>query len=160
MRPPDERGFSLLETTIALALVAIALCSLVQLVVVSTNSNAEARRLSLASILARQKVEELRALGPDLSPQPAASLDANTAGLCDFLNEYGRSLGTGQAAPPGTMYVRRWSIVPLPDDPADSMVLQVVVVPTVWHGVPLPAGADPRLFGGAQLVTVKTRRPA
>ena len=153
-----QRGFTL-ETTIARPR-CDRLCALVKLVCVSTNSNAEARRLSLASILARQKVEELRALGLDLSPQPAASLDANTAGLCDFLNEYGQSLGTGQAAPPGTIYVRRWSIVPLPDDPAESMVLQVVVVPTVWHGATLPAGADPRLFGGAQLVTLKTRRPA
>jgi prepilin-type N-terminal cleavage/methylation domain-containing protein len=153
-----ESGYSLLETLVAVSLIAIGLSALAQLLAVSIHANARARRSSVASVLAEEKMEQLRGLGGSLSPQPGTSLDVNTPGLCDFLDEYGRSLGTGLVPPPGTAYLRRWSITPVPADPAGSFLLQVVVARSVAQGVPFPAGADPRHFGGAQLVALRARR--
>lgn len=154
----DEHGFSLLETLVAVALVAVALSALAHLLAVSIHANARARRSSIASVLAQDKIEELRSQAASLAPQPAASLDANTPGLCDFLDEHGRPLGTGSVPPDGTVFVRRWSITPVSADPGGSVLLQVAVARRVSHGVSLPAGADPRHFGGAQLMAIRARR--
>ncbi len=153
----DDRGFSLLETLIAVSLVAIALLTFVQLVAVSIHVNARARRGSIAAVLAQDKIEELWSLGSTLAPQPGTSLDSNTPGLCDFLDDHGRSLGSGSAPPAGAVYVRRWSITPVSVD-ATALLLQVAVARRVAHGVSLPSGADPRHFGGAYLMTIKARR--
>jgi prepilin-type N-terminal cleavage/methylation domain-containing protein len=153
----NARGFTLVETVVALSITAVALTALAQLFVIATQANADARRATFASILATQKIEQLRSLGADLAPQGAASLSADVAGACDFLDEYGRSLGTGSSPLPGTVYIRRWSIEPLPSRP-DTFVVQVAVFPRLWRGAVDPAAPDARPFGGAQIVTVTTRR--
>jgi prepilin-type N-terminal cleavage/methylation domain-containing protein len=153
----NARGFTLVETVVALSITAVALTALAQLFVIATQANADARRATFASILATQKIEQLRSLGADLAPQGAASLSADVAGGCDFLDEYGRSLGTGSSPLPGTVYIRRWSIEPLPSRP-DTFVVQVAVFPRLWRGAVDPAAPDARPFGGAQIVTVTTRR--
>jgi prepilin-type N-terminal cleavage/methylation domain-containing protein len=158
MSRTDERGFSLLETLVAVSVVAVALASLTQLVAISVHAGARARRSSMASVLAQEKLEALWSLGAALVSQPATSLDVNPPGLCDFLDEHGRSLGTGSTPPAGAVYVRRWSITPVSADPAASFLLQVAVAPRVAHGVSLPSGADPRHFGGALLMAIRARR--
>ena len=158
MSPTDERGFSLLEALVAVSVVAVALTTLTQLVAISIHAGARARRSSIASVLAQEKIEALWSHGPGLVPQPAISLDVNTPGLCDFLDEHGRSLGTGSTPPAGAVYVRRWSITPVSADPAASFLLQVAVAPRFAHGASLPPGADPRQFGGALLMAIRARR--
>jgi prepilin-type N-terminal cleavage/methylation domain-containing protein len=158
MSQHGERGFSLLETLVAVSLLAVSVCALAQLFAIAVRATADARHASMAAALAEQKLEELRRPGLPLTPQPATSLDSNTAGLCDFLDQYGRALGTGTVPMAGTIYVRRWSITPLPADPAGSTLLQVVVIPRFLQGAALSGSADPRRFGGAQLVAIKTRR--
>lgn len=158
MSRADEHGCSLLETLVAVSVIAVALTTLTQLVAISIHAGARARRSSIASVLAQEKLEALWSHGGSLVPQPAASLDVNTPGLCDFLDEHGRSLGTGSTPPAGTVYVRRWSITPVSADPAASLLLQVAVAPRVAHGAALPSGADPRQFGGAQLMAIRARR--
>jgi prepilin-type N-terminal cleavage/methylation domain-containing protein len=153
----NARGFSLIETLVALSLVVVGLSALAHLFVVSVQANADARRATFASVLAAQKMEQLRGLGADLSPQPVDSLGENVDGLCDFLDEYGRSLGSGPSPPTGTVYVRRWSVESLPAGPADTLSLQVVVIPRMWRGTIATSG-DERSFGGARLLTMKTRR--
>jgi prepilin-type N-terminal cleavage/methylation domain-containing protein len=153
----DTRGFTLVETVTAISIIAVALTALAQLFVIASQANADARRSSFASILASQKIEELRSLGADLTQQGDVSLSADISGACDFLDEYGRSLGTGTTPLPGTVYIRRWSIEPLPSDP-DTFVLQVAVFPRSWKAGADPAGIDARMVGGAQIVTIKTRR--
>jgi prepilin-type N-terminal cleavage/methylation domain-containing protein len=154
----DERGFSLLEALVAVSVIAVALMTLTQLVAISIHAGARARRSSIASVLAQEKLEALWSNGESLAPQAATSLDVNTPGLCDFLDEHGRSLGTGSAPPAGTVYVRRWSITPVSADPAASLLLQVAVAPRVAYGAAVPTGADPRQFGGAQLMAIRARR--
>ena len=151
----NARGFTLVETMVAISIVAVALTALAQLFLIAAQADIDARRASFSSILATQKLEELRSLGADLGAQGSALLNSNIAGACDFLDEYGRSLGTGASPLPGTVYIRRWSVEAISSDP-DTFVVQVAVLPRRWSTG--PAASDARALGGAQIVTVKTRR--
>jgi prepilin-type N-terminal cleavage/methylation domain-containing protein len=153
----NARGFTLVETMVAMAIVSVALTALAQLFLIAAQADADARRASFASILATQKIEELRSLGADLDRQGSPSLNADIAGACDFLDEYGRSLGTSLSPLPETVYIRRWSVEPVASDP-DTFVVQVSVFPRVWRSGVSPASPDARAIGGAQIVTVKTRK--
>ena len=173
-----EAGFSLLETLVAVTLLSIGVGSLAQLSVIAADANRRARVITTASLLAQQKMEQLRALtwrfdpiglrvsdetsdtsvtpeaptgGAGLSVSPAASLATNTAGFCDFVDASGRLLGDGaggSAVPPGTLYIRRWSIAPVPADPDNTIAIQVLVTTT---------GAQ-HSGESARLVSVRTRR--
>ena len=123
----NDRGFSLIETLLALSLVALALTGLAQLFAMFTRANADARRMTLATVLAGQKMEQLRGMTAALEPKSLDSLERNVAGLCDFLDAHGRSLGGDTAPPTGTIFVRRWSIESLPVLSTDTLILQVVV---------------------------------
>jgi prepilin-type N-terminal cleavage/methylation domain-containing protein len=153
----NARGFTLVETLVAISITSVALTALAQLFVIATQATAAARRATFASILAAQKIEQLRSPDAGLAPQGAASLSADVASACDFLDGYGRSLGTGSAPLPGTVYIRRWSVEPIASDP-DTFVIQVAVFPSLGRGAVDPGAPDARPFGGAQIVTVKTRR--
>ena len=153
----NARGFTLVETIFAVSLTAVALTALAQLFVLATRANADARRASLASILAVQKIEDLRSEGADLVPSGPGSLRANVPGSCDFLDQYGRSLGTGTLPLSGTVYVRRWSVELVPAA-AEMFVLQVAVFPQSSRGTGNFASAAARASGGAHIVSIKTRR--
>src|SRR4029077_6350842 len=112
----NARGFTLVETLVAISITALALTSLAQLFVIATRANTDARRATFASILATEKIEQLRSLGADLAPQGDPSLSAGVAGACDFIDQYGRSLGTGSSPLPGTVYIRRWSVEQIPSN--------------------------------------------
>jgi prepilin-type N-terminal cleavage/methylation domain-containing protein len=169
-------GFSLVETLVAVAILASGLTALAQLVTIAVGNNARSRSTSVASMLAADKIEQFRALvfgfdglglrltdlstdtavvpeqargGTGLSPSPAGSLLSDVAGYCDFADADGRPLSsTGGAAPPGAVYVRRWAIRPLPASPDDVLVIQVFVT----------ARADRALTGTARMVTVRARK--
>jgi type II secretory pathway pseudopilin PulG len=115
-----EDGFSLIEVLIASMLVIVALASLAQLFVVAMSANRHAKSVTVATILAREKSEEISAIAGDGIH--------SSAGVADFVDAHGRNLGTGILPPPGTAYIRRWSLLPLPRQPAVS-VLQVWVRP-------------------------------
>jgi type II secretory pathway pseudopilin PulG len=150
-----ERGFSLIETLIAIGLLIVVAGSLAQLFAIGQRSNARARDFSMSSILAAAKVEQIRSLswGFDLAGQPLTdrsadlsvsperptggvglhtspsdALDRNVDGYCDFLDASGVPLGTGSSPPLNTSYIRRWSVVPVAADPVNGLVIQVRVV--------------------------------
>lgn len=183
----DLTGFSLIETLVATLILASALAALAQLFVVSVSTNASARKTSIATLLAQQKIEQLRGLaygvdsggtpftdvetdttrvpedpggGTGLTPSPDRSLFSNMPGYCDFADPYGRVIpGSGPAVPGGAAYIRRWSIQPLPTDPNNAIVIQVLVTPRRNRGTAdagLPGGV--RLPDEARMVTVRTRR--
>ncbi len=172
-------GFSLLEALIAMTVLIVGVCALANLSGVSTHANTTSRRITFATLLAVDKMEQLRALtwdvdalgqsvsdtttdlttfpataagGVGLSPSPPDALSRNAAGYCDFLDGSGRSLGGGTLPPPQSIFVRRWSIAPLPASPSHTLILQVRVT-----GTHLTAGASSRP-DEARLVTVKTRK--
>jgi prepilin-type N-terminal cleavage/methylation domain-containing protein len=183
----NERGFSLVETLVATTIMAVGLASLAQLFLISTKSNQSARLTTTASVLAQQKMEQLRGLtwgfdilglplsdtvsdltvvpeqpqgGPGLTPSPDGSLQRNVDGYCDFLDGRGQSLGGGAVAPPNTVYVRRWSVEPLPTNPNNTLILQVMV--TRWRARGAAdteqAGSGRRLPDEARVISVKTRK--
>jgi hypothetical protein len=149
-------GFSIVEAAAAIAIMTGGIVALAQLLAIATTNNRLARNTSVTTLLAEQKMEELRAASWDtVSPSPGDSLDADRAGFVDYVDEHGAVLTSGGSPPSGTVYVRRWSIAPLPVDPGRTCVLQVLVTPSlVRRGGALAA----RMPGDARLVTLRTRR--
>jgi len=58
----SERGFSLLEVLVATTILAVGLAALAQLFAMSTNANKHARATTVATVLAIEKMEQLRGL--------------------------------------------------------------------------------------------------
>ena len=131
----SERGFSLIEVVIAAGMVAGAFAALAQVLAMSIASNLSARSGSAATVLAVQKMEQLRGL-------PWGALIPGV----DYLDLAGNLVGEGGASPPGAVYVRRWSVQLAPGGTAaeeDEIALEV------------------RVTGGnkdARLVTLRTRQ--
>ena len=175
-RLAGEGGFSLIEVLAAAVILMTGLIAVAQMFIVSTNQNMAARRVTTTAVLAQQKIEQLRALtwgyddfglpisdissditvtpptsagGVGLQPSPGNTLTTSTPGYVDYLDEYGRWVGTGSSAPPGALYVRRWSVEPLPTNPNNTLVFQVMV------GRISPVGP---LSDLARQVTLKTRK--
>ncbi|MGE3402734.1 MAG: hypothetical protein AB7K63_09125 [Vicinamibacterales bacterium] len=174
-----------MEVMVATGILATAVVTLAQLFAVSTRMNLGARNVSYASILAEQKIEELRALtwgfdseglpvsdlqtntavdpedtngGTGLRPSPSDSLRENTIGYVDFIDAFGSKVGNGDPTPPGdAVYTRRWSIHPLPTNPNNTLIIQVLVTPVRERGQ-ADQGTVARLPEEARIVTVKTRK--
>ena len=184
----SSSGFSLTEVVIAMALLTTVSLGVAQLFAVSTKANQVARSQTSATALAEEKLEQLRALtwgfdltgnglpvsdtstnlsvqppaqnGSGLNPSPTGALMQNTAGYVDFLDAGGNWLGNGLVAPAGTVYVRRWAVTPLPTNPNNTLILQVLVTPIGNDAARQanPAGPRSRLPGDSLLVSVKTRK--
>jgi hypothetical protein len=181
----NESGFSLVEVMVASGLLATALIALAQLFAISTTANLSARHSTYAALLAEHKLEELRSLtwgfdrdgllvtdtatntavnpetttgGTGLTPSPATALQENTPGYVDYIDRFGNKVGTGGQSPPGdAIYTRRWSIEPLPTNPNNTIVLQVLVTRHRNRGS-ADEGSVRRLPDEARVVTVKTRK--
>ena len=150
---PDERGFSLLEALIATAILVVALVSLAHLFGLAIRNNIAARSTTTATVLAQQKLEELRALTwAELSQSPASALQENAPGFVDYVDQFGENRGGGADPPAGAIYTRRWAIDPLTASP-DTLVIQVRVMRTAVR-----SAAD-RLPEEARLITARTRKP-
>ena len=137
--------------------VTVGVASLAQLFVAAAHTNRLAQTMSTTLLLAEQKMEQLRSeTGSSASPSDALAVD--TRGYVDYLDASGVSLGTDSVTlPTGTAYVRRWSIEPLPGSPANTIVLQVLVVPWLARD---RAGHSriARVPGEARLVSLKADR--
>ncbi len=178
-----SHGFSLVEVLVAMTILIVAVTALAQLSSVSARANANAKATTFASMLAAQKMEQLRALtwgfdavgaplsdlttditvfppqagsGAGLSLSPAGALGDNSAGYCDFLDASGTSLGGGTTPPAGAVFVRRWSIEPMQSNHAHTLALQVLVTRVRHH----PGGVADILPDDTWMVTVRTRKAA
>ncbi len=185
-RMRSDEGFSILEVLVAIAVLSVAVVGLAQLFGMSTRVNANAKNTTYASLLAQQKMEQLRGLmwgfdalglpltdtttniavvpespagGVGLTPSPPGSLVRNIDGYCDYVDRNGNVLGGCASTIASAYYVRRWSVEPLPSNPNNTIVLQVLVTPNVSR---VPADRDssaaPRLANDARVVSVKTRK--
>jgi prepilin-type N-terminal cleavage/methylation domain-containing protein len=182
----NQSGFSLIEVLVATTIMIVAVVSLAQLFVVATNANKGARATTMAALLAQQKLEQLRSLewgfdtlglplsdtttdtstvpesatgGKGLSPSPSSALSSNTVGYVDYLDAYGVSVGGTSSTPPAeAVFIRRWSIEPLPTNPNNTLVLQVLVTRSRNRGAADTATGVTRLPDEARLISVKTRK--
>ncbi len=182
----SERGFSIIETMIAVGLLTTISLSVAQLFAVAASRNLDARAQTSTAILAVQKMEQLRGLtwgfdttglglpasdtttdlstdppsasGGGLNPSPLGTLDGNTPGYVDYIDVYGDWVGTGASPPPNTTFIRRWSVEPLPTNPNNTLILQVLVTPLRTEAMGAGTGPRRRLPDDSWLVTVKTRK--
>ena len=180
----SEAGFSLVEVMVATGILATALVSLAQLFAVSTAANMSARNSGTAMIYAVQKMEQLRGLaytldsnglpvtdtttdtseyppaatgGTGLSPATTNTLQANTTGYVDYLDHLGRTLGGGTTELASAAYIRRWSVEPLPTNPNNVLILQVLVTRRRDRGT-ADLGSVARSTDEARLMTIKSRK--
>ncbi len=170
---------------IATGLLAGAVAFLGQMFAISVASHTSARTGTFAAVLAAQKLEQLRGLtwsvgtlgepvsdlstnlalpvqspagGQGLSQSPSNSLETNVEGYVDYVDQFGRILGGGSTVPDRAVFIRHWSVEPLPANPTDTLVLQVVVTPRNRGTAGRHGGGVGRLPGEARLMSVKTRK--
>lgn len=93
--------------------------------------------------------------GTGLSPSPDNSLGESKDGFVDYLDAKGCPLGGGTTPPSGTVYVRRWSVEPLPTNPNNTLILQVLVTPFRNR---TGTGNVARAPFEARVISVKTRK--
>ena len=134
-------GFSLIEVVVATAVLIAAMAGVARLFAISIDRRDAAAVATVASILAGQKLEELRDVAALASPSPDGSLDVDMPPYVDLVVAQGLSATDTAARRPSPIFTRRWSIAPVPG--GGAVVLRVVVTP-----------------GDARLVTVRTRRAA
>ena len=122
-RIAESRGFTLVESVIACAVLATALLSIGHLGAVSITRVADARYRTISTTLALAKLEELRA-------------DRMPSGGADVVDS------TGQPADRGSTvtFERRWSITAVTGDAG--------IVTVVVNSDPPQSGRDVRLTGG------------
>jgi prepilin-type N-terminal cleavage/methylation domain-containing protein len=184
----SQRGFSLVEVVISLGILTGVSLGVAQLFAASTNVNRVARNRASTTVMAEQKMEQLRSLdwgfdlqgqglpvtdtttnlavyphqnnGSGLNPSPSDTLMQNTPGFVDYLDANGVWVGTGDTPTAGAVYLRRWAIVPLPTNPNNTLILQVLVTSVADEArldlSNLPR--RPRQLGDALLISVKTRK--
>jgi len=181
--PSDsDSGFTLPEALVAVLVLTTGVIALASLFCLSIQANRAARATTVTTILAMQKIEQLRTLqwsfdhlglpltdtstdvsvvpfgngGAGLSASPPGSLQRNVSGYVDYLDANGNWVGSG-AAGKGAVWVRRWSIEPLPADPDNTLILQVLVT-RAPGSVGTGSGSVPRMPEEARLVSVRTRK--
>lgn len=180
-------GTGLTEVLCAAAVLVTAVAGLAPLFLTAVRGTIDARSQTTATVLALQRLEQLRGLtwgfdqhapgvrvsdtttdlsqdnpangGRGLSQSPADALRINTAGYVDYLDQFGRWVGSGVSPPPSACWVRRWSIEPLAPNPEDLLVLQVLVVParSTGSGQERSDSNSSWLRDGARLVTIRAR---
>ena len=183
----NSRGFSLVEVLVAMGLLTAVSMGVAQLFALSTRANLTAKGATSTTSMAEQKLEQLRGLswgfdlqgqglpvsdtttdltvtppthsGSGLNPSPSDSLEQNTAGFVDFLDGNGGWVGTGTTPPASAVYIRRWSIQPLPTNPNNTLVIQVLVTPVASEMARVQSAfTRTRMAGDALLITVRTRK--
>ena len=133
MRPraSTPEGFCLLEVVVATTTLIVALTALAQLLTVAALATRRARAMTLATVLAQQKIEDLvpqAAIGgAGLPASPPDALARDVDGHCDFVDASGQVVGLGTPAPVVAVYVRRWSIEALSASSAVTLALHVLV---------------------------------
>ena len=183
----NSHGFSLIEVLVSMGLLTAVSLGVAQLFALSTRANVIAKGATSTTAMAEQKVEQLRGLtwgfdtagqglpvsdtttnltvtppthdGSGLNPSPSDSLEQNTNGFVDFLDGGGTWVGTGSTPPATAVYIRRWSIQPLPTNPNNTLVIQVLVTPVTSEQARVESQfTRTRMAGDALLVTVRTRK--
>jgi prepilin-type N-terminal cleavage/methylation domain-containing protein len=184
----NQCGFSLVEVVVSMAILTTVSLGVAQLFAASTNANRVAHDRTSTTAMAEQKMEQIRSLdwgfdlqgqglpvtdtttnlaeyphrdnGSGLNPSPNDTLLKNTAGFVDYLDANGAWVGTGDEPTAGAAYIRRWAIIPLPTNPNNTLVLQVLVTSVADEArldlTDLPR--RPRQPGDALLISVKTRK--
>lgn len=120
----DQRGFTLVEATVATLIFTVGLVAVAQLLAISTRMHWIGRDSAQAARLAQDKVEELMKMNFTTGPavQIGGALDANSPDHFDV--------------PPDSGYTRRWQVAPGPSAHPRLRTVTVRMVPDVPVGNP------------------------
>jgi len=135
----DERGFTLVETLVAMVILTIGLVSLAELMAVSLRLQQLGRNETEAVRLAQDKVDELMMLtfgppGPgveDIRIVIGGSLTANVANHFDTQAGPDGALGTADDLAQLAGYTRRWVVAAGPDADPNLRQVTIHVIPTL-----------------------------
>ena len=147
-------GFTLLEVMVALGLLSCALLAVAPLLMVAARATDASRATTVATNLAAQKLEQLRALAwgfdvdgapvEELGPSPPGSLTTNTSGFVDYLDDGGAWVGAGPSPPPQAVFIRRWSVETDGGAiPTETLLLRVVILRRSVPSAATPGGDRP-----------------
>jgi hypothetical protein len=164
-------GFSLIETTIALALTAAIAASVSTALAASRAAGAQARAMAIEVVAARSRLAELGALRYEvamstagvatavtdvgLTPTTADALWSDRAGCVDYLDATGAAIGADAAAAARAAYVRRWSIGRHGSGPGEAVLLAVLVAPVAVDRRVRALGDTARLVDQPEAVVVR-----
>jgi len=169
---------------VATLLLATGLVATAQMFALATRGNIAAQRSTYTATLAQEKMEQLRGLtwgfdavglpiqdyttnisvepptnnGVGLQPSPDNALSANVAGYVDYVDRAGNTLGGGPFPLADTVYVRRWSVEPLPTNPNNTLIFQVMVFALNDRADDGAGTVLDRVRDETRLVSVKTRK--
>ena len=146
----ESQGFSLLEALVAAALLAVGIGSLAQLVMAASRTQRVAGEITLAALLAADRVEAIASL---ITPPVGGAVERNVDGFCEKFDAGGRLLGACTGSGTGAAFTCRWSIT-APADVPGLLLVHVRVVPGAHHETP-PGERAP---GEVKLVTLVPRR--
>lgn len=156
---PSIRGFTLVETVVATAVLVTAIAGLAQLFALSVRFTRESGQFGAALVAAQDKLESLRSLNftydengnartdPRLYPSPVVSLAENIHPYVDWLDEGGTVVPERAAA-----FVRRWRISTIASDDPAAIAIDVCVFAA-------PATNRHPIHADACLATVRVRQP-
>lgn len=178
-----DRGSSLIEVLVATVLATMATVALAGISLQALRMNADARSITVSTMLASQKMEQIGSLtwafdafgtavsdtssdvtvsparpagGVGLTPSPADALSLNRTGYCDFVDVNGASLGGCASAPSGVQFARRWSIDRLASS-NDALLIQVSVTRVGSERAGTGSGVN-RRYGESRVVSIKGRK--
>lgn len=176
----SQAGYALVETLVAAAVVVGLAAGVAQVALLTGAAVRESGAQGRALFLAVQKIEQLQSLlwtfDERLEPvsdeatnlaldppapggqglQPSGPL-TGPGGDVDYLDRDGRRVGSGVEPPPGTAFVRRWSVTPIAAPGGDALLLQVLVVATGVRGSAATGGLRPNDPGVTWLAGVRVR---
>ena len=156
------RGFTLLETVIATALIVTAVAGLAQLFALSARFTRDAGQFGVALVAAQDKLESLRSLAfgygeggeritdPGLLASPAGTLTLDIERYVDWLDDRGSVVAGASAS--GAAYVRRWRVSEIAADEPEAIAIDVCV----YH---LPGLNTQPAHADACLATIRVRQP-
>lgn len=120
----DDRGFTLVETSVAALVLTVGLVAVAELLTISARMHRVGRESTQAARLAQDKVEELMKMNFATSPavQVGGALGANVANHFDL--------------PANSGYTRRWQVVTGPNANPRLRTVTVRLVPDLPMGAP------------------------
>jgi type II secretory pathway pseudopilin PulG len=152
-------GFTLVEVLIAIGLFVTMAIGVAQLMATAIETTRAAREHTSAVVLAASKMDQLCATAlAELSPSPVGTLAVSSPPYVDYLNEAGSVIGSGAGPPGDAVFIRRWTIAPLPSDPTRTLVLSVLVTTVRLERLRGATPWEQRTGVEALLISVRTRR--
>jgi prepilin-type N-terminal cleavage/methylation domain-containing protein len=144
-KPSRERGFTLIETLVSLAVLSIGLMSIAALMSQMVGTSAQSRAMSTAALLASEKLEDLCHYSGKVIPANLGAGGSLTADVAGFFDDVQISSSNGISA-------RTTSELGV----AETIVHRADGTVTVAAGTAAPADPDAQIYDRRWLIQANT----